>query len=44
MVMQGGTQLTRSETLAYATSLIDVVVQLNRVGGERVISDIYLPR
>lgn len=44
MVMQGGTQLTRSETLAYATSLIDVVVQLNRVGGERIISDIYLPR
>ena len=44
MVMQGGTQVTRSETLAYATSLIDVVVQLNRVGGERVISDIYLPR
>lgn len=44
MVMQGGTQLTRSETLAYATSLIDVVVQLNRVGGERVISDIYLPQ
>lgn len=44
MVMQGGTQLTRSETLAYATSLIDVVVQLNRVGGERIISDIYLPQ
>jgi type IV secretion system protein VirB11 len=44
MVMQGGTQLTRTETLAYATSLIDVVVQLNRVGGERVISDIYLPQ
>ena len=43
MVMQSGTQLTRLETLAYATSLIDVVVQLSRLGGERVISDISLP-
>ena len=44
MVMQGGTQLTRLETLAYATSLIDVVVQLSRSGGERVIADIDLPK
>ncbi len=44
MVMQGGTQLTRMETLEYARSLIDVVVQLNRSGGERIISDIFLPR
>ena len=44
MVMQGGTQLTRIETLAYATSLIDVVVQLSRSGGERVIADIDLPK
>lgn len=43
MVMQSGTQLTRQETLSYATSLIDVVVQLSRSGGERVISDIDLP-
>ncbi len=43
MVLQGGTQLTRLETLAYATSLIDVVVQLSRSGGERIISDICLP-
>jgi len=43
MVMQGGTQLTRLETLAYATSLIDVVVQLSRTGGERIISDIDIP-
>ncbi|MEM9965930.1 MAG: P-type DNA transfer ATPase VirB11 [Asticcacaulis sp.] len=44
MVMQSGTQLTRRETLAYASSLIDVVVQLSRHGGERVISDIAFPQ
>ena len=43
MVMQSGTQLSRGETLAYARSLIDVVVQLSRTGGERRISDIDLP-
>ncbi len=43
MVMQSGTQLTRLETLSYAKSLIDVVVQLSRTGGERVVSDIDLP-
>ncbi|HWU49332.1 MAG TPA: P-type DNA transfer ATPase VirB11 [Asticcacaulis sp.] len=43
MVMQSGTQLSRGETLAYARSLIDVVVQLSRTGGERMISDIDLP-
>ena len=43
MVMSSGTQLTRLETLSYASSLIDVVVQLSRSGGERIISDIDLP-
>lgn len=43
MVMQSGTQLSRGETLAYARSLIDVVVQLSRTGGERMISDIDIP-
>ncbi len=43
MVMQSGTQLTRLETLSYAKSLIDVVVQLSRQGGERIVSDIDLP-
>jgi len=40
MVMQSGMALSRGETLAYARSLIDVVVQLSRTGGERMISDI----
>jgi type IV secretion system protein VirB11 len=40
MVMQSGLTLSRGETIAYARSLIDVVVQLGRVGGERRILDI----
>jgi type IV secretion system protein VirB11 len=40
MVMQSGLTLSRNETIAYAHSLIDVVVQLGRVGGERRIVDI----
>jgi type IV secretion system protein VirB11 len=44
MVLQSGTQLSRLETLSYASSLIDVVVQLAKTGGDRGITDIYLPR
>jgi type IV secretion system protein VirB11 len=40
MVMQSGMTLSRNETIAYAQSLIDIVVQLGRVGGERRIVDI----
>lgn len=43
MVLQSGTQLSRRETLEYAASLIDVVVQLSRSGGTRRITDIWLP-
>jgi type IV secretion system protein VirB11 len=44
MVLQSGTRLSRQETLDYAASLIDVVVQLSRCGGERTISDIAMTR
>lgn len=44
MVLQSGTQLSRTETLSYASSLIDVVVQLAKSGGDRGITDIFLPR
>ena len=37
MVMQSGLGLTRSETIAYARSVVDVVVQLGREGGQRKI-------
>ena len=37
MVMQSGLGLSRSETIDYARSVIDVVVQLGRHGAERKI-------
>jgi type IV secretion system protein VirB11 len=40
MAMQSGIGLTRSETIAYAASVIDVVVQLDRIGGRRGIAAI----
>ena len=44
MVMQTGIGLSRSDTIAYAASVIDVVVQLGRSGGERGITEIALSR
>jgi len=40
MVMQSGIGLTRADTIAYAASVIDVVVQLERHEGRRGISAI----
>lgn len=40
MSMQTGIGLTRSETLEYAASVIDIVVQLDRQAGKRGISTI----
>jgi type IV secretion system protein VirB11 len=40
MSMQSGIGLTRRETLEYAASVIDIVVQLDRTGGQRGISAI----
>ncbi|MGH6743461.1 type IV secretion system protein VirB11 [Novosphingobium sp. PhB57] len=40
MSMQTGIGLTRAETLEYAASVIDIVVQLDRQGGKRGISQI----
>jgi len=40
MAMQTGIGLTRAETLDYAASVIDIVVQLDRSGGKRGISAI----
>jgi type IV secretion system protein VirB11 len=45
MVMQTGIGLTRSDTIAYASSVIDVVVQLGRnAQGKRGIAGIALSR
>lgn len=40
MIMHGGWPAPRSETIAYAASVIDVIVQLSRCGGVRRIEDI----
>jgi type IV secretion system protein VirB11 len=40
MVMQAGLGLSRRETLSYAASVIDLVVQLDRNGGQRRIAEI----
>lgn len=40
MVMQTGLGLTRQDTIAYARQVIDVVVQLGRVNGQRRITAI----
>jgi type IV secretion system protein VirB11 len=44
MVMQAGLGLSRSDTIAYALSVIDIIVQLDRIGGERQISAIVPTR
>jgi type IV secretion system protein VirB11 len=44
MVMQAGMTLSRRETVDYVSSLVDVVVQLGRIGGERRITDIRVLR
>lgn len=43
MAMQAGIGLTRGETLDYAASVIDVVVQLDRSEGRRGIAAIAAP-
>lgn len=40
MAMQTGIGLSRAETLEYAASVIDIVVQLDRIDGQRGIADI----
>ena len=43
MVMQANLGLSRLEILSYITSIIDMVIQLKRIGGKRVLSDIWCP-
>lgn len=42
LILQGGTQLRREDILHYVRSTIDVYVQLARVNGSRVVSDVRL--
>ena len=43
MVLQANLGISREEILSYITSIIDVVIQLKRVGGKRLLSDIWCP-
>ena len=44
MVMQAGLGLSRSDTIDYARSVIDVIVQLTREGGKRGVAAVELTR
>jgi type IV secretion system protein VirB11 len=43
MCMQAGLGLSRTETVDYAKSMIDIVVQMDRRAGQRKITDISFP-
>jgi type IV secretion system protein VirB11 len=44
IVMQAGTQLTRQDIVHYVRSVVDLVVQLERRNGQRVVSQIMVTR
>lgn len=44
IVLQSGTQLRREEIIQYTTQVIDVIVQLERVGGNRRIARVLRTR
>ncbi|EJL77860.1 P-type DNA transfer ATPase VirB11 [Polaromonas sp. CF318] len=44
MVLQSGLGLSRADTIAYACSVVDLVVQLDRTGGRRGIAQIVAAR
>ncbi len=41
MVMQGNVSLTHDQIMAYTKSIIDIVIQLKRSGGKRIVSEIW---
>jgi len=43
MVMQAGLGLTQEHTHNYIQSIVDIVIQLKRIGGKRIISEIWYP-
>lgn len=44
IVLQSGTQLGRADIVHYIRSVVDVVIQLKRIGGRRTISQIMTTR
>ena len=43
MVMQAGLGLTQEHTHHYIQSIVDIVIQLKRIGGKRIVSEIWYP-
>lgn len=43
MVMQAGLGLSQNHVREYITSIIDIVIQLKRIGGKRIVSEIWYP-
>ncbi len=43
MVMQSEANLTHDQIMAYIRSVIDIVIQIKRVGGRRYVSEIWSP-
>lgn len=43
MVLQANLGLTHDQIMAYISSIIDIVIQWKRVGGKRIISEIWYP-
>jgi type IV secretion system protein VirB11 len=43
MVMQAGTGLGHAQIHAYIRSVVDIIIQLKRIGGKRVVSEIWYP-
>ncbi len=44
MVMQGNVSMNKDQIMDYTKSIIDIVIQLKRVGGKRIVSDIWYPK
>lgn len=43
MVMQAGLGLTHDQIKTYISNIVDIVIQLKRVGGKRIISEVWYP-
>lgn len=43
MVMQAGLGLTHDQIKTYISNIVDIVIQLKRVGGQRIVSEVWYP-
>ncbi len=43
MVMQADLGLRHDQVMDYIKSIVDIVIQLKRIGGKRIISEVWYP-